>query len=58
MKRQFFHKGKTQEVVNRQILKSPILLLLFSDFFALYLTFIFYYLIFKWFITIKAGSLN
>lgn len=47
MKRQFFHKGKIQEVVNLQILKSPILLFLFSDFFALYLTFIFYYLIFK-----------
>lgn len=47
MKRQFFHKGKTQEVINRQILKSPILLFLFSDFFALYLTFMFYCLTFN-----------
>lgn len=55
MKRQFFHKGKIQEAVNQQILKSPILIFLFSDFLTLYLIFIFYYLTFKWFITIKAG---
>lgn len=47
MKRQFFHKGKTQEAITRQILKSPILPFLFSDFFTLYLTFIFYYLTIK-----------
>ena len=47
MKRQFFHKGKTQEVINRQILKSSILLFLFSDFLTLYLTFMFYCLTFN-----------
>lgn len=46
MKRRFLHKGKTQEVINRQILKSPILLFYFQIFFALYLTFMFYCLTF------------